>query len=427
MYEIINVKGVTLIFSPFQNIETASLGIFLRIGSRFEKSNVKGIAHFLEHMLFKGSDNYSYRQIKREIEGRGGSLNGFTSQEISGYYARFLNKNTLSTLNILLDMVSNPLLRELDINKERNVILEEIKMYNDLPSSRVIMLIDQLLWKGHPLGEEVLGYVSTVNNIRRSDLNNFKNKYYMPSNMIVSFCGAFSKEKIISLLEKKVKKDSYKVNLNPQAPSSCRGIRVKIENKKLEQFYLCLGFRSVPYSSKDRLIVHLVNVILGANMSSRLFEELREKKSLCYDVSTEVRKYKDSGAFLIHAGLDKRNVIKAIVVISKELNKIKEEQISRKELSRAKDYLLGQIAMNLERPQGRMFYLAESYVALGQIQDLGNIKAEINSITPSRIKKISQEIFKFGNACVSCVGDARESLEADIGNVIVQNSRIKVC
>ena len=417
MYEIININGLTFIFSPLKGVETASLGIFLRIGSRFERQKVKGIAHFLEHMLFKGSKNYSYRKIKREIEGRGGSLNGFTSQEATAYYAHFLSKNLTPTLDILLDMVSEPLFKKGDIERERNVILEEIKMYNDLPSSRAAILLDQLLWQDHPLGQEVIGYSSTVKKIGYSDLTNFKNKYYIPSAMVISFSGAYCKEKIIDLLKKKIKKNASKVNLNTTLPSACTGLGIKTEKKSLEQSHLCVGFRSVPYSSPQRLVVQLINIILGANMSSRLFEELREKKSLCYDISTELRKYKDSGAFLIHAGLDKSKIVIALRTILNELNKIKEKEILSKELTRAKDYFLGQTAMSLERPQGRMFYLAENYLTLGKIENFATIKKRIGAVSASAIKKLAKKIFNFKNICISCVGNIEDRLEDEIREI----------
>jgi len=258
MHEVININGVDFIFSPFQNIETASLGVFLRGGARFEDRKVKGIAHFLEHMIFKGSRSYSHRQIKREIEGRGGSLNAFTAQEITTYYAHFLNKNLPRALDILLDMVFNPLLKEQEINKERNVILEEIKMYNDLPSSRAGMLLDRLLWKNHPLGEEIIGQIDTVNGISRLDLDNFRKKYYIPSNIVISFSGAYNKDKIADLLAEKIRKTKQKVNLKYSSPSPCQGLEVRCEKKSLEQSHLCLGFRSISYRSEKRLIAQLL-------------------------------------------------------------------------------------------------------------------------------------------------------------------------
>lgn len=418
MYEIININGVDFVFSPFKGIETASLGIFLRAGSRIEAKSLKGVAHFLEHMVFKGSRNYSHRQIKREIEGRGGSLNAFTSQEITAYYAHFLNKNLPQTLDILLDMVFDPLLKSHEVDKERNVILEEIKMYNDIPSSRAAVLLDSLLWKKHPLGEEIIGSTSTVKKIDSLELSKFRKKYYAPSNMIISFTGDYPKEKIIDLLVKKIKKVKGKVKVNYNSPSSCLGLNVKCEVKSLEQSHLCLGFRSISYLSEKRLTAQLINIILGANMSSRLFEELREKKSLCYDISTEARKYRDSGAFSIHLGLDKSKLTIALKTVFRELNKIKEKEVLSKELSRAKDYFLGQAAMSLERPQGRMFYLAESFLTLGKINNFSEIKKEVEKITPQEIKGLSEDIFKFKNMCISYVGNIGDKAEEKINKTI---------
>lgn len=411
MYELINIDGLTLIFSPFKDVETASLGIFVRIGSRFEKSSFRGISHFLEHILFKGSQHYSHRQIKQEIEGRGGTLNGFTAQEYTGYYAYFLNKNLKLTLDILLDMVFSPLLKEEDIAKERNVILEEIKMYNDLPSSRVGILLEEQLFRDHPLGEPIIGKLSTVKRIDKVHLTHFRNNYYEPSNIVVSFSGDVSSDEIIALLREKIKSKPARVYLQAQPPLKLKGLHIKAENKKLEQAHLCLGFHSVSYLHKSRFVADLINVLLGANMSSRLFEEVREKRALCYEISTEARKFKDTGAFVVHAGLDKGKIDVAMRCILRELKKIKEKLVPAKELQRAKDYVLGHAAMALERPPERMFYLAESYLTMGRIYSLAAIKKEIGRITPLDIQKLAQEIFNLENMCIACVGEFEKDIE----------------
>ncbi|GAF87879.1 unnamed protein product, partial [marine sediment metagenome] len=280
---------------------------------------------------------------------RGGALNAFTSQEITAYYAHFLNRNLKVTLKILVDMVLRPLLKISEIDKERKVILEEIKMYNDLPSARAGVLLDRLLWKSHPLGEEIIGSTATVKGIKRPDLLMFMKKHYQPSNVVIAFSGAVSKEMIVKLLEREITKKSERISLRSMPPSSLRGLRIKCEKKILEQSHLCIGFRSVSYLDRDKLTAQLTNVILGANMSSRLFEELREKRSLCYDISTEQRMYRDSGAFSIHMGLDKSKIKVALSATLKELNKLKTKKVSNRELLRAKDFLLGQLAMSLER------------------------------------------------------------------------------
>jgi predicted Zn-dependent peptidase len=417
--EILNLEGLTFVFSPIKDIETASLGIFLKVGSRYEKKSQKGIAHFLEHLIFKGSKNYSYLQIKREIEGRGGYLNGFTSQESTGYYARFLNKNSKITLNILLDMVFWPLLKEKDIEKKRNVILEEIKMYNDLPSSRALSLLEKLLWPDHPLGEDIIGNFSTVKRINKKNLLDFKNTYYLPSNCIISFSGDFDKEKVIRWIRKRIEKSKLQVKLKTYPPRHLSGLRIKVEKKNLHQVHLCFGFRGVSYFDKNRFCVEILNVILGANMSSRLFEALREKRGLCYEISTEARKYKDSGAFIIHLGLDKEKIEEATKVIVKELKRIKEKPVSLKELIRAKDYFLGQLLQSLEKPEARSFYLAESLLTLGRIYTLEEIKKELEKINPLRLKKIAQNIFNLNNLCISCVGDIEEKIEDDLRKIVL--------
>ncbi len=418
MFEIAKVNNTVLIFSPLENRETASLGVFVRIGSRFEEKRVKGIAHFLEHMVFKGTKSYSHRKIKQEIEGRGGLLNAFTSQEMTAYHANFLKKNLPRTLDILLDMAYQPLFRPSDINKERNVILEEIKMYNDLPSSRAGMLLDSLLWKGHPLGEDVIGYTSTVKKIQRSDLEGFRKKYYVPVNMAVSLSGSFRKDDAVKLLSERIKSDSRKLELKTFSPSNFKGVRISTERKNLEQSHLCMGFRSVSYLSKERFTARLMNIILGANMSSRLFEELREKRSLCYDISTEARSYKDSGAFLIHTGLDKSRVLVAISAILRELEKIRNKEIGAKELGRARDYLLGQIAMSLETPQGRMWHQAHSYLTAGKIHEFSTIKKKIEAINPLQIKNFARKVFSFDSMCISCVGNIDDDMESKISKIV---------
>jgi predicted Zn-dependent peptidase len=406
MYDIFHIDGITFIYSCLKEIETASLGVFVRVGSRFEKKPLRGISHFLEHMLFKGSRKYSYKKIKQEIEGRGGVLNGYTSEEFSAYYAHFLNKNLENVLDILLSMVNEPLFKEEDIEKERRVILEEIKMYNDLPSSRAEAFLSKLLWPGHPLGEDIIGEFSTVKQITRKNLFDFQNSYYKPSNMIIAFSGNYPQNRISRLLEKyKYKESPLSAASSITSPAELEGIHIKTEHKQLQQSYLCAGFRGISYLSKQRVTIELINVILGANMSSRLFEELREKRALCYDISSGTAKYKDSGSFVIKLGLDKNKIETALKAILKELNKFKNKKVPAKELSRAKDYLLGQTAMGLEQPQGRMFYLAQCYLTLGKIYSFAEIKEEVQSITSKDISDLAKSIFQFKNMCISCVGN----------------------
>ncbi len=412
MFEIIDSLKVKLIFSEFPGLKTSSVGVFVNTGARHEDARVKGIAHFLEHMVFKGSKKYSYKKIKEEIEGRGGILNGFTSQEITGYYSHCLSYNIPHVLDILLDMVLFPLLDSKEIDKERKVILEEIKMHNDLPHVRANSLLDSLLWPNHPLGREVIGYFETVKNIERSNLRFFKDKFYSPSNIVIVCVSSCKKDKIYRIIREKTKDVPVSlVKVSKKHPPSLSKVNVVMEEKDIDQSHLCVGFRSFSARSKERFITEIIHIILGANMSSRLFEEIREKRGLCYDISTEVRRFKDSGSFSIHVGLDSRNIITVLSNIFKQLRLIKKKEISKKELERAKEYFLGQMLMSVERTSGRMFYLADSYLSTGKIYSVEKIKNIVDKIDTFSIRETAKKIFSFDRMCVSCVLRHKEKFE----------------
>jgi predicted Zn-dependent peptidase len=280
------------------------------------------------------------------------------------------------------------------------------------------MHLDKLIWPKHSLGEEVIGNGETVSRINRNDLTEFLNNYYRASNMVIACSGNIDREQLLTLLAEKIKKDVSLIKLNANAPRGLTGQAVITENKQLEQAHLCLGFRGIKYADPQRVAAELLNVVLGANMSSRLFEEIREKKALCYDVSTELRKFRDSGALVIHLGLDSQKIDLALKTIFGELKKIKEKNISSGELSRAKDYLLGQTTMALERPQGRMFCFAETLITLNRVLTLEEMKQEINAVTGEEIKKIAGDIFDFSKACVSCIGELPLDKEKTIRRII---------
>jgi predicted Zn-dependent peptidase len=414
MHEVINTNGAQFIFSPFKNTQTASLGIFIKNGARFEGKKIKGAAHFLEHLIFKGSKKYSCKKIKQEIEGRGGSLNGFTSQEITGYYAHFLNKNAELVADILSDMVASPLIKEKDVEKERKVILEEIKMYNDLPASRSSALLDKLLWPGHPLGEEIAGSLESVKKISHRDLCRYQQDFYTPEEMVISLSGDVLPQKIIKVFSSSMKKNKTDEAFVSRPPYPLTGVWTVIEKKPIEQTHLAIGFRGPSYLSKERITVEVMNIILGGNMSSRLFEQLRERKPVCYDVSSEMKKYRDTGALVIHVGLDKTQVMAALGSILRELKKISTDKVSAAELSRAKDFFIGQLTMALERPQGFMFYAAESFIQNKKIETPQALKKQIESVTFDDILICARKIFDLKNICIACVGDVEKTHEEKI-------------
>ncbi|MBN2483575.1 MAG: insulinase family protein [Candidatus Omnitrophica bacterium] len=414
MFNLTHRKNLTVVTSPMPYLETCALGIFIKWGARFEPVTLKGVAHFIEHMLFKGTKKYSYRKIKQQIEGRGGSVNAFTSQEVTAYYAQFLRKNLEITADILFDMVEHPLFEVKEIEKERNVILEEIKMYRDLPHARALSLLDELLWDKHPLGRDVIGYDTTVKYIRRNHLAECRDRYYVSPRIMIFCAGAFDRDVFFSTLASRLAGTKKGSPLKPQKPPApLRGRKIVVEQKNIDQTHLCVGFRSIPYTHRYRFAIELLHVLMGANMSSRLFEEIREKRGLCYDVSTEVKKYKDSGAFIVHCGLDKKNIGEALACIIHQLEKIKDQLVSQRELERAKDYLLGQMAMNLERPMGRMFYLADLLISIDKIYSFEQLREYIRKVTPQDIRILARQLFVKERVCLTCVGNIEKN-QADM-------------
>jgi predicted Zn-dependent peptidase len=403
-------NDLRIITHPMKRMQSVALGIWIKVGGRHEAPDYKGIAHFLEHLAFKGSKKYSCRKIKESIEGVGGSLNGFTSEELTCYLVKLPNSHLDLSLDILSDMVINPLLHPEEIEKERTVILEEIKMYKDLPQSYVYELLDELLWPEQPLGMAITGTVESVNRINEEDLSLFKKQYYVPSNIIVSAAGLLEHNKftnriknIFSSLKSKNVSAFLKVKEEQHRP------QLKLLHKDTEQTHLVLGFHGFKRDHPSRYALGLLHVILGANMSSRLFNELREKKALAYEIGTQVKYFQDTGAFIVHAGIDNRKVNESVELILKELEKAKYKLISIDEFKRAKEFYLGQLALSLEETLDQMLWIGESTATLDEVYSLKDITKKINKIKREDIREVADYIFQEKSLNLALIGPLKDS------------------
>lgn len=398
-------NGLRVITYDTPHMESVALGIWINVGARFESKENKGIAHFLEHLLFKGSKKYSCTKIKESIEGVGGSLNGFTSEEFCCYLAKLPARYLDLALDIIADMVLNPLLPAQEIEKERGVIIEEIKMYKDQPATYVHQLLDKLLWPGQPLGMNIAGTVESVSSIKRADLLLFKENCYTTPNIVISACGRLQDnglldriENIFSNLKGRGRNKFTKIKQRQVKP------RLNIFTKETEQTHLAMGFHGLSRNHPDRYRLGLLHVILGANMSSRLFSEVREKKGLAYEIGTHIKYFADTGAFIINAGIDNRKVKETLTVILKELRRIKREPVSKEEFRRAKDFYIGQLALSLEDTLNHMLWIGESTIALDKTYTLDDVKNEVNRIRKEDLMRISREIFREKNINLALIG-----------------------
>ncbi len=391
-YEYQGENGVKLIYKKFPEFHSVAVGIFVKTGSRYEKIEQAGISHFIEHLLFKGTKNRSCNEIKESIEGVGGSFNGFTSTEGTCYWIKILDKYIELSFDILSDMIKNPLLKEEDIEKERNVIIEEINMYRDIPARYVHELFDNLVFENHPLGMPISGTPETLSKIKREDLLNYINSKYTGENIVVSVAGRFDEKKLKKIFKKFFSDiETKKENIFEKWERKSDGPKVKLMIKETEQTHISFGGFCYSFEDERKYPLSLLNVILGGNMSSRLFNKIREELGLAYEIRSFVRHYQDTGIFNISAGISPENLEKAMVEIIKEMKEIKTKGIKEDELERGKRFLISQFLMGLEDNLEYMLWIGEQKLLKKKME---KIKEIINKV--EKVKKVEvEEIAKY--------------------------------
>ncbi|HOW42193.1 MAG TPA: pitrilysin family protein [Candidatus Omnitrophota bacterium] len=402
-------NGVRVISCPMKDRQSLAVGIWVAVGSRYENQRNAGISHYLEHMVFKGTEHFTCQQIKESIEGVGGSFNGFTSEEITCYFVKMPGRYLDLSLDILSDMVLYPQLKQKDVLKERTVILEEIKMYKDQPQSHVYELLDKLLWPAHPLGMSTLGTEESVSAVTRADLAAYQKQNYAPKNIVVSVAGSIDP---VLLSRKVARRFSGLPASDTLAALPVIGrqskAQVTLVSKDTEQSHMVIGF---PGLHRDHPLKHalgLLHISLGANSSSRLFNEVREKRGLAYEIGTHVKFLKDTGAFIVHAGVDNRKVKDTIRLVFKELGKTTRSVLSRAELKRAREFYLGQLTLALEDTMDQMMWIGESTVSLDRTYTLKQVINEVQRVTPEDIREVSRLLFRSNMANLALIGPLRE-------------------
>lgn len=399
--------------------DSISIGFWVGVGGRYEEDRIKGAAHFLEHIVFKGSQKFSCEEIKEKIEGVGGALNAFTSEEQTCFYAKIPSKHLEQTFDVLADMVFFPKILPKDVKKESTVIVEEIKMYHDLPQYFVLELLDQLLWPNHPLGKSLAGTTETVSGITSQDLKGFHQHYYAPGNIVIAACGNLNHKKMVDLTKRKLgsikKKGEWRFVKadHIQAKPGTRFFK-----KDIEQMHLALGMPGYADSHPDRYVLSMLSIILGGNMSSRLFVEVREKRGLAYSIVSSSKQLHDTGVFMVRAGVDNQKIVPAIDLILKVLKKIKKEGPAAGEFTRARDYLLGQLLLGLEDTMDHMLWLGEGVISKDKIRTLNHIIHEFEKITIKDIKRVAQQVLNEKNFNLAVVGPITDIQEKELSGLL---------
>ncbi|MFH1594483.1 MAG: pitrilysin family protein [Candidatus Omnitrophota bacterium] len=421
MYKKVVLKnGLKVIVAEMNHMESVSIGVWIGVGGRYESKKYSGMSHLAEHMLFKGTHARTASMLKEAIEGIGGSFNGFTSEEVTCYLVKLPSVYMELGLDILSDMVLNPQLDAAELEKEKYVICEEIKMYMDLPAQHVLEVLAENMWPNHALGRPIAGSIETVKSFRREDVKSFLESFYQPSNMTVVVAGkiknrneAFNSAKKMFAVPARGRRF-----LDESARVTHKGVGTKIFYKDTKQTHIALGFHSLPRDHKLKYALGLLNIILGGNMSSRLFERLREKKALCYDISSSVKKYKDAGAFVVHAGVDNSKLIEATGEIVHELRDIKRNFVSKDELYRAKEYCRGQLLLALEDTGTRMLWLGEKILQRGKAPSVKEIFMGIDKVSIEDIRGTAKLIFNKRNLNFATIGPAKKTIKKKLKGVL---------
>jgi len=406
---------IQILTVPMRDRESAAVAVWVKTGGRYESKRLSGVSHFLEHMLFKGTRRRSSRQIKKEVEGVGGMLNAFTGEESTCYFAKLPAEHFVRALDVLVDMVKEAALSTRELERERPVILEEIKMYRDQPAQYVHELMSELLWPDQPLGRSIAGIPETVSKIRRREMMNYKKKHYQPQNILVSVSGPIAHAEVLELARRHFpsRNGRERSRFEPARAAQRRPCFYFVE-KETEQTHLVIGFHG--YSRRDprRYALSLLNIILGANMSSRLFEEVRERRGLAYEIKSGVGHYQDTGSVTVSAGVENKKAELAIRVVLQELAKLNRKKVPAEELKRAKDYFVGQFLLGLEDTLDHLLWVGEKVLYLEGIPDRRKITRAIQAVTAEEIQKVARQIFQTSRLNLSLIGPLKEKEQEKI-------------
>jgi predicted Zn-dependent peptidase len=398
-------NGLTVITEEMQHIRSVSIGIWIKTGSRDEDKEWNGISHFVEHMVFKGTEHRSAEEIARQVDSIGGNIDAFTAKECVSFSIKVLDEHLAIALDVLSDLVLNPVFDVQDITRERGVILEEIKMDEDNPDYLVHEIFTQNFWKDHPLGRPILGTRDTVRRFERPPVFDFYQQRFSPGNVIITAAGYLKHENFVELV------NQYFAGMKPvsngfhSAPPKIVP-RIVLRNKKsLEQVQICVGVPSYPITHEKRHSSYILNTLLGGGMSSRLFQNIRERQGLAYAIYSDLNPYRDTGCLSVYAGCSRASAIKVVESTVTEFRKLKTELVAPDELRRAKDQLKGSLMLSLESSNARMSNLARQEMYFDRFYGLDELIAKIESVTAEELQQLAKQFFQTDNIAVTILGN----------------------
>jgi len=385
-------NGIKILTETIPYVKSFSLGFWFDVGSRDETPENNGITHFIEHMLFKGTKKRSAKKIADDVESYGGWLNAFTSKEHTCYYGRGLAKHIGRTFDVLADMVQNPAFKENDIKKEAGVVIDELNDIEDNPEELIFDKFEELIYNGNPLGLPVIGTEKNLRGFTSLDLFNFINKKYGYNNLTIAASGEVEHQHLVKITEELLVKNlGTKTSIRPQANSE-KANNISIE-KEIQQIHAIIGKSTVGYKDKKRALVNVISHILGEGSSSRLFQIVREKNGICYQINTFLNSFLDTSSVGVYFSTNEKYFERSLNLVLGELKKMKDKKVSLKELNRAKEYLKGNIILSLESTTNRMFRMAQTEIYYNRIKPVEETIKEIDEVTVDDVIEEANELF----------------------------------
>ncbi|HEY6555572.1 MAG TPA: pitrilysin family protein [Vicinamibacteria bacterium] len=387
-------NGLTLITESMPHVRSVTIGVWLKRGSRHETPEQSGIAHFIEHMVFKGTKNRSAETIASEVDSIGGYMDAFTAKEYASFHLKVLDEHLPLAVDILGDIVRNPLFDPIEMTKEKKVIFEEINMVEDTPDDLVMELFSGAFWPDHPLGRPILGTKRSVSSFRRDDLASFFAEVYHAGNILIAAAGNLSHKDTAKLVQRHFGALAGSPTRAPRVHAPKPAVRVVTRAKKeLEQVHLCLGAPAYPQAHAERFPAYVLNTVLGGSMSSRLFQNVREKRGLVYSISSGFTSYSDAGNLTVYAGTSLDSVAEVVRLTIEEIRRLKGDRIPEVELRRAKDHLKGSLMLSLESTGSRMSHLARQELYFGKQFGLDEVLASIEEVEADDVQRVAGHIF----------------------------------
>jgi len=416
MTELINKtvlpSGIRVLTERMPHVRTAAMGIWVGAGSRYEPAPQHGITHFLEHLFFKGTEKRSALEIAQAADDMGGQMNAFTDREQTVFFVKVLSTHLEQAVEICADMLLHSTFATESVERERQVIIEEIKSYEDAPDELVQDLFAQTVWNGHPLGRPVIGTLATVSRLTRDDCLAHVQRYYRAANVVVAVAGEIEHEHVVELISRYFGSWDGAVDVMPADPPVPLA-DVATRFKETEQVHLCVGAQGLAYDDERRYALSVLDTVLGGGMSSRLFQEIRERRGLVYTIGSYGASYRDGGLFVIYAGMSPSAGPEVIRLTFAEIEKMKQESPSPEELARAKESLKGSLMLGLESTSSRMMMLARSEVYYNRQITLDELIARIDAVTADEVQQMVIELLRPGRLSMAAIGPFRPDGKLD--------------